>query len=71
MRNKNEKFENTPEILLVSSNEYDKLINDPHKLDVLKFLVRLMIIFTYIENLLSIYLSVNLPNKNEMYLFSE
>ncbi|XP_012227210.1 uncharacterized protein CCHa1 isoform X2 [Linepithema humile] len=38
MRKRNEKFENTPEILLVSSNEYDKLINDPYKLDVLKFL---------------------------------
>lgn len=38
MRNINEKLENNPEILLISPGEYDKLINEPQKLDILKFL---------------------------------
>ncbi|XP_070162325.1 uncharacterized protein Ccha1 [Polyergus mexicanus] len=39
MRNRNEKFENIPDgILLVSTDEYDKPINNPRKLDILKFL---------------------------------
>lgn len=56
MRNKNEKFESIPEILLVSSNEYDKLINNPQKLGVLKFLVRFMVIIKFIENFLLIFI---------------
>ncbi|XP_018394468.1 PREDICTED: uncharacterized protein LOC108773223 [Cyphomyrmex costatus] len=38
MHNKNEKLENSPEILLTSSDEYDKSNNDPQKIDILKFL---------------------------------
>ncbi|KMQ85564.1 hypothetical protein RF55_15807 [Lasius niger] len=38
MRSMNEKLENIPEILLVSTDEYDMPINNPQKLDILKFL---------------------------------
>ncbi|GAB1859840.1 hypothetical protein CAJAP_01078 [Camponotus japonicus] len=38
MRNINEKLENIPEILLVPTDEYEKPINNPQKLDILKFL---------------------------------
>ncbi|KAL6437073.1 hypothetical protein ACFW04_004994 [Cataglyphis niger] len=38
MRNMNEKLENIPEILLLLTDEYDKPINNPRKLDILKFL---------------------------------
>ncbi|XP_011870224.1 PREDICTED: uncharacterized protein LOC105563329 isoform X2 [Vollenhovia emeryi] len=37
-RNTNDKFENNREIFLISPGEYDKAINDPQKLDILKFL---------------------------------
>lgn len=37
-RNMNEKLENNRDIFLISPGEYDKPINDPQKLDILKFL---------------------------------
>lgn len=46
-RNMNEKLENNRDIFLISPGEYDKPINDPQKLDILKFLVRLV---TFINN---------------------
>lgn len=45
----NEKLENIPEILLVSTDEYDKPINNPRKLDILKFLVCLVFLLTVID----------------------
>lgn len=45
----NEKLENIPEILLVSTDEYDMPINNPQKLDILKFLVCLVFLLTVIE----------------------
>lgn len=48
MRNINEKLENIPEILLVPTDEYDKPINNPQKLDILKFLVCLIFLLTVI-----------------------
>lgn len=38
MRNMNQKFKDNSEILLISPGEYDKPINDPQKLDILKLL---------------------------------
>lgn len=38
MRNMNGKLENSPEVLLISPGEYDKPINDPQKLNLLKLL---------------------------------
>jgi len=48
MRNINEKLENIPEILLVPTDEYEKPINNPQKLDILKFLVCLIFLLTVI-----------------------
>lgn len=50
----NEKLENIPEILLVSTDEYDKPINNPRKIDsysidILKFLVCLVFSLTVID----------------------
>lgn len=44
MRGVNEKADNTREIFLVSSDVYDKLINNLQKLDIVKFLVSLAIL---------------------------
>ncbi|XP_011647559.1 uncharacterized protein LOC105433807 [Pogonomyrmex barbatus] len=38
MCNMNKRFENNPEILLISPDEYNKPINDPQKLNILNFL---------------------------------
>lgn len=62
MRNINEKFENIPEILLVPTDEYDKPINSPQKLDIFKFLVRLIFLLTVIE-FLNYYFSTHLSVK--------
>lgn len=46
MRNMKEKLENNQDIFLISPGQYNKPINDPRNLDVLKFLVRLVILLT-------------------------